>query len=350
MTESSGLIHLGDSQIAIEAAEGLHPMMSNKITVYTSISPSLRRTVQGEEIGPAYQDACLNSWKEAGFRIVSLNCDSEIHELKKREIAVEFVSNGSQSERSKIASLLSLIAKSGNGVAAIINGDCLLIHYGEFIETVSRSALESIVLLERLNLAPATLRPTGAHCYGFDGFFFDTRFIVDLESTDSWLIGEPFWDYWFPLSLIHAGARLKMPDAPSLIHVNHEIGWRWGAWGASLTALRTNLLSWKKLESAFPKDFVTAVRMKQTKMEFVNFVFSWLRSTAERVRLSSEGTEGELLYRFLASLSESKEQQFQNELRQLQVARWARFKFKALRATLPRLHKLPLDPRDEVLE
>ena len=296
--------------------------------------------MQGEEIGPAYQKACINSWKEAGFRIVSLNCDSEIIALKQRGIGVEFVSNGSQSERSKIASLLSLIAESGDRVAGIINADCLLIHYGDFIETMSRTARDSIVLFERLNLDPATLRPTGAHCCGFDGFFFDTRFIVDLESANSWLIGEPFWDYWFPLLLIYAGARLKMPDAPGLIHVNHELGWQQEAWGAKLTALRTNLLSWKNLESTFPRDFVTAARMKQTKLEFAIFVFSWLRSSAERIRLSLEGTEGDLLYRFLAALSESKEQQFQNELSHLQVARWALLKLKAFKATLVRLHRL----------
>jgi hypothetical protein len=325
-------------------------MAPSEITIYTSISPTIRRIVQGEEIGPAYQNACINSWKEAGFRIVSLNCDSEITELTKQGLGVEFVSNGRKNERSKIARLLSLITEANDRVAAIVNADCLLIHYGDFIETMSHSARDSIVLFERLNLDPATLRPTGAHCYGFDGFFFDTRFIVDLEAADSWTIGEPFWDYWLPLSLICAGARLKMPDAPALIHVNHEIRWRWGTWGANLTALRADLLSWKNLESAFPKDFVTAVGIKQTKLEFQTFVFSWLRSTAERVRLSPEGTEGGLLYRFLAGLSESEEQQLRHELDHLRVARWTLSKYKALRKTLARLRKFPPDPRHEVFE
>src|SRR5262249_46291549 len=150
----------------------------------------------------------------------------------------------------------SLIAEAGERTAAIINADCLLIHFGNFIETVSRSARDSIVLFERLNVDPATLRPTGMHCYGFDGFFFDTRFIADLEIADSWLIGEPHWDYWFPLSLISAGATLKMADAPCLLHVNHGIGWRWGTWGTSLSTLRNDLLSLKNLESAFSPDFV----------------------------------------------------------------------------------------------
>jgi hypothetical protein len=329
--------------------KALHLIMSNKITVYTSIPPGFTRLVRGEEAGIAYQNACIDSWKKAGLRVVSLNSESEIHDLKKREIGVEFVSNGTEGGRSKIAGLLSLIAEAEDRVAAIINADCLLIHYGDFIGTMLRSAQNSIVVFERLNLDPATLRPTGGHCYGFDGFFFDTRFIGDLEGIDSWSIGEPFWDYWFPLSLMRGSARLKMPAAPSLMHVNHEINWRAGAWSANLEVLRANLLSMNNLESVFPGDFVTAVRSKQTKFEFVKFLFSWLRSTAERIKLSPEGTEGELLYRFLAGLSESEEQQLRNELGQLQLARWTLFKYRALRGRLARSRKFPLDPWDDVL-
>src|SRR5262249_18597936 len=152
---------------------------------------------------------------------------------QKRGMDVEFISNGSQRDRTKIACVLSSIAKAGDRVAAIINADCLLIHYGDFIKTISRLAQDSIILFERLNLDPDTFRPAGSHCYGFDSFFFDTRFIGDLASSDSWLIGEPFWDYWFPLSMIYAGARLKMPRAPGLVHLNHDTGWRLGTWGAN---------------------------------------------------------------------------------------------------------------------
>lgn len=77
------------------------------------------------------------------------------------------VSNGSPSERPKISSLLSLIAETGDRVAAIINADCLLMHYGDFVETIG-AKFDSPV--GRLNLDLGTLRPTGEHCYGFDGF------------------------------------------------------------------------------------------------------------------------------------------------------------------------------------
>src|ERR1035437_403254 len=229
-----------------------------RMTVYTSIPPSIMRIVQGKEISTAYQNACINSWREAGLRVVSVNCESEIRQLKERGIPVEYVSNGSQRNQSKIAKFLSLIAGSGEPVAGIINADCLLIHYYDFVGAISRAAQNSIVLFERLNLNPSTMRPTGEHCYGFDAFFFDTRFIGDFKSSGSWLIGQPYWDYWFPLMLINAGAKLKI-SAPGLVHVNHDVSWKWADWGTNATELRTSLLQLCNFDTAFPKDFVNAI-------------------------------------------------------------------------------------------
>jgi hypothetical protein len=318
---------------------------SKGMTVYTSIPPSITRIVQGEEIGATYQNACINSWEEAGFRVVSLNCESEIQQLKERGIRVEFISSGSQSERSKIASFLSLIAESGEPVAGIINADCLLIHYHDFIGAISRAAKNSIVLFERLNINPGTMRPTGEHCYGFDAFFFDTRFIGDLKSSGSWLIGQTFWDYWFPLMQIYAGAKLKISVA-GLVHIDHDTGWHWANWGANAMELRKSLLQLHNFETAFPKDFVNAIKKKQTKRKFSDFVFYWLRSTAEQVKLSPAGTEGEFFYRLFSALSESKEPQFESELRCLRILRWTRFQYKRFRGRLGQLWRSTL-PGDE---
>jgi hypothetical protein len=312
---------------------------SKRVTVYTSIPPSIRRIVQGKEIGTIYQNACINSWREAGLRVVSLNCESEIQQLKERGISVEYVSNGSQSDRSKIANFLSLITESGEPVAGIINADCLLIHYHDFISAISRAAQNSIMLFERLNINPDTMRPTGEHCYGFDAFFFDTRFIGDFKNSGSWLIGQTYWDYWFPLMLMNAGAKLKI-SAPGLVHVNHDVSWKWADWGTNATELRTSLLLLRNFDTVFPKDFVNAIKKKQTKNKFADFVFSWLRSNAEHVKLSADGTEGEFFYRLFSALSESKEPQFESELRCLRILRWRRFQYKRFRGGLAQLRRL----------
>src|ERR1035437_3748061 len=226
-----------------------------RMTVYTSIPPSIMRIVQGKEISTAYQNACINSWREAGLRVVSVNCESEIRQLKERGISGEYVSNGSQRNQSKIAKFLSLIAGSGEPIAGIINAYCLLIHYHDFVGAISRAAQNSIVLFERLNLNPSTMRPTGEHCYGFDAFFFDTRFVSGIKSGSAWLIGQTFWDYWFPLMLTYGGAKLKI-FAPALVHINHDTRWSWENWAANLTELRVSLLELHDFDTVFPAEFV----------------------------------------------------------------------------------------------
>jgi hypothetical protein len=322
----------------------------SKITIYTSIPPKIARTLKGAEAGASYQKACINSWKEAGFEVVSLNNECEINELKTRGLNVQLISNGTDSERSSIENFFKLIMASEDRVVAIINADCLLMHYDNFFRAIGQAARESIVLFERLNLAPETMRPTGLHCFGFDGFFFDSSFIRYVDRVEPWLIGQPFWDYWFPLSLINVGARLKMPDAPGLIHVNHEMRWQWTAWSDKLTALRSSILSMRNLDSAFPTEFGNAVRARQTKFEFQNFIFSWLRSAAERIKLFPTGTAGEFLYRFLAGLADSKEQELQEELRQLRFATWGLSKYKKLRRMVGGMRKRQMDPRDGIFE
>ena len=79
------------------------------VTVYTSIPPLLIRQSQGEDYGDSYQKECINSWREAGFRIVSVNSDCEIDTFLEKGYDIEFVSNGSLHDRTKIEAFLSAI-------------------------------------------------------------------------------------------------------------------------------------------------------------------------------------------------------------------------------------------------
>ena len=92
---------------------------------------------------------------------------------------------------------------------------------GVAIGNVLKATEGSIILLERLDIDPKTMRATGSHALGFDAFFFDTRFIENVDDAGDWTIGEPVWDYWFPLVMHIAGAYLKAPNAPIIVHLNH---------------------------------------------------------------------------------------------------------------------------------
>ena len=137
----------------------------HQVTLYTSVPPRLIRQTQLEDYGDLYQKECINSWKEAGFKIVSFNPDCEIDALLGKGYDVEFVSNGSSGNRTKIGTFLSAIRDFGENVAGIINADCFLMNPGVAIGNVLKATEGSIILLERLDIDPKTMRATGSHAF-----------------------------------------------------------------------------------------------------------------------------------------------------------------------------------------
>ena len=90
-------------------------MPTTEITLYTSIQPQLKRPVRGRDFGPAWQRACIGSWKAAGFRIVSFNTPAELEALRSLESIVEFQQIAADRERRRLQIFLRLrrIQKTG---------------------------------------------------------------------------------------------------------------------------------------------------------------------------------------------------------------------------------------------
>src|SRR5579862_5429125 len=170
------------------------------IALYTSIPPQLRRAMGKVEYGDAYQKECVDSWISGGFRVVSVNREAEIPFLASKFPQVEFVDSGTDDVRTRIQIFLQKVAASGDGISGIINADCYLLDAGSIADRLRFAAQGSVVLLRRINIDGATMRPTGRKCPGFDGFLFDTSFLGQIEDLGNWAIGTPWWDYWFPIA------------------------------------------------------------------------------------------------------------------------------------------------------
>jgi len=314
--------------------------LNNATRIYTSLPPNMARMVVDKEF-EGYYLGCISSWQAAGFEIISVNSDSEIDALREYRHLLEFISNGTRESRTKIRTFIELIIQSGNRVAGITNADCLLLSYDKFVHRLLESAEGSIVLLERINLDSTSMRPTGRHCSGFDGFLFDTRFLENIKSCGEWLIGEPFWDYWFPLMVIGGGARLKAPAAPILLHVDHHHSWQMDVWRANGRKFAESLLPYAQ-NDAFPLEIAQLVgRVGSEGLSLERHVdklsqatFEWLRSRAEAVALSEVGTHAELVSLLLLGLAGSKELEFRDQLERLKFKRWIGKRYSAARQAM----------------
>jgi hypothetical protein len=189
-------------------------MPLSESVLFTSIPPSLKRMVQGTDFGPAWQAACVRSWKDAGFRIVSLNTADEVSRMHLFLAGVEFFEIPEDRTRPLIAASFAVSTASGAKIVGIINADCLLI---DQIGLGTRLAerLDGIAIVQRFNIDQNTLRPTGQTCFGFDAFFFTTAALSAIEPDAMWRIGDNWWDYWLPMAFYFGGLRTKDVAASS---------------------------------------------------------------------------------------------------------------------------------------
>ena len=308
----------------------------HKVTLYTSVPLQLKRETKSEDYGVSYQKECINSWREAGFKIASLNADCEIDILLGKGYDIEFISNGGSQNRTKIATFLSTIRNSGESVAGIINADCFLMNPGMAIGNILKAAEGSVILLERLNIDPNMMRATGSRSLGFDAFFFDTRFIENIVDGDNWTIGDPVWDYWFPLVMHIAGASLKAPNAPIIVHLNHVQQWRGVDSRASGSKLLRDLLS-LDLEGRLPVELAQQVRKFNFEGQpgpidvdrWEECIIPWLKTFPETFSLCPSGGPGDFVCRMLAGMADSNEFQLEHQLNTVTLGYWIQAKRRA---------------------
>jgi hypothetical protein len=313
----------------------------NRITLYTSIPPRLIRQSQQEDYGESYQNECINSWREAGFRVVSINPGCEIEALVGKEYDVEFLSNGSSQNRTTLGAFLSTIAASREDVAGIINADCYLMSPGVAIDNLLKAATGAIILLERLNIDPNTMRACSSSIVGFDGFFFDTRFVARINDGDNWTIGNPIWDYWFPLAMHIGGAIVKAPSSPIIFHLTHEPVWSYADVGAA--AIKLLRLLCLDLEGRLPAELAREIHnicngRKVEEVDLCSFcecMGSWLRRSSQKFCLCPPGSPGEFVSRMLAGMAATatRESRLPPKRRALSIVK---------EATLNRFHSLLL--------
>ncbi|SHH64980.1 hypothetical protein [Bradyrhizobium erythrophlei] len=276
------------------------------LTLFTSLPPSTTRIVDGYDFGPAYQRACIASWIAAGFDVVSLNPENEIAELRKYDYPINYLI--SPNPRPKIFEFLKEASRSPSDLTGIINADCLLLNYPAFVQGILSGAREGLVMLERVNIDPNNLLPTGQTCLGFDAFFFNKSHASRLTIDPDLAVGQPWWDYWFPMEFVVSGIKLLRPQSPLVFHLDHEQGWsqaRWLHYGRKfMTRFSVVDGTGTSSFSAGLHEFLGSGSAEKDDLGgFGDWCFNWLRDNAEYLKVSQDPTAAELFGRILAAIT-----------------------------------------------
>lgn len=272
--------------------------MADRVKLYTSFSPRPKRLLGKSEAGPSYIAECIASWRRAGFDVVSLNNAREINELSGFKYDVDYQQVAV--DRPRIADFLRAIRASGKPVAGIINSDVFLAPHPEWPGFIASLGANGMMMVERINIDPASLLPTGRSCYGFDAFVFSTDLLSQIDVSWEFLFGEPWWDYWFPLAYVAAGGKLMTINAPVLFHLDHTQNWNQAQWIANA---RKTIGYFQRFSGQLPEDIVARVRRLSKLADiseselgpFAHWCFARLRRMAEAVRIPEPSDDVSLL-------------------------------------------------------
>jgi hypothetical protein len=209
--------------------------VSSSLPLFTSIRPP----AAGDD-DELYLRECLSSWRAAGFRPVAVNGPAETESLQSLNLPIEF-SPMPTDGKPRIGAILSAIRASGDRFAGIINSDCKIMGYPGLASMIRDGLDRSCILAWRVDVGEG-IKPA-ATSHGFDAYFFDTRFLP--EDDIGFSIGDPWWDYWFPLVCEMRGARLETLAVPLLTHKVHPLNWQRRNWEAGAHRFWTALRGWK---------------------------------------------------------------------------------------------------------
>jgi tetratricopeptide (TPR) repeat protein len=199
------------------------------IAVATSIPPRLVRQNAGRSIGDEYQELCIRSWIESGFRILSVNDQEEISNLAARYPDVDFVatdrnaSTWSGRKNPYIADMLLALKGASEPVLGIINSDLIFEPSSAWRTHLPSLVGQAIVVGQRCNATSLLRGAFQRYPFGFDCFFFD-KFVAGkaLETAMPFAMGLPWWDYWLPCVAAFNNRRILVVDRPSIVHLDHK--------------------------------------------------------------------------------------------------------------------------------
>jgi hypothetical protein len=273
------------------------------VTLYTSLRPRIERIFAGRDIGAAYQRACITSWRQFGFDIISFNSRSEIDALSGCNYDVTF--QEIDLDRPRIVHFFRHFQNSRKAVAGIVNADCLLLGNEMIISTILKAAKSGLVMLERMNVRAEDAHVTGTSCYGFDFFCFGSELLRHQEFDEEILIGTPWWDYWLPLAYQQAGGTLFSPIAPLLIHIDHLQNWSKENWYIQAKRMHAALALHSQEAVAFPfVKYGYSEELSDTEIDSLAAeAFHWLKKSAHPIKVDDPFAS--LLLSFLAGIDQA---------------------------------------------
>lgn len=202
------------------------------LTVFSSLPPGMNRFDQdGRNIGNEHYEACLQSWRNQGFNIMTVNSAKEpISDFVKRfAIPTVTVDRDATATSGKplvyFSDFMKLIHTHADGPVIITNADIELdIDRGDLdrLQTLQRG---TFVCEPRIDYQHGRRRDGRTYTGGFDFFALHRDDLPALFDCDL-VFGMPWWDHYIPVALLARRFKhIRLSEASGIYHLDHSERW-----------------------------------------------------------------------------------------------------------------------------
>ena len=263
-----------------------HAAMSDALIV-TSLPPRPSRLVKGADVGPAYFAQCIQSWRAAGFDVLSINPATELEAVAALGLPVKLAA-ATGPGLPLISEMLAVARASGSRLVGIVNADCHILPVMNLRELLQRRSAGRMLLCERVERDQASLLPLVETYGGFDGFFFNPQ-EIDLRLAAAcdagFRFGDVWWDFWFPCLAMASGVEVRRLMQPVLGHLNHAFRWSEQNYAENRGRMLEALPLLARQPSARPELAAFAEVMGRSAqsdlLAFAHIMRRWLRNSAD---------------------------------------------------------------------
>lgn len=193
----------------------------------TSISP--------KHLNQGIQKVAVKSWIDLGMKVVSMNNPSEIELLKEEYKEVKFVSSYRTMEilfqrpLISVNALLDYAKEQKEDHFMIINSDIIIKDVYNMLPGIKERMDAAVTMVKRRDF-DTDINQHKVFESGIDIFFIHKKFL-NIFPQSIYCIGECWWDYWIPYTLIKNGITLHKLNEPFAFHKTHNIQYDMFKWG-----------------------------------------------------------------------------------------------------------------------
>lgn len=180
------------------------------------------------------QTKAMQTWKDAGFDVISCNVEEEIEPLQKvfpQVTFVKLVRSGKEKTGKPFPFIYDILWALENNIVED-NEVCGIVNSDIFIRNLSASVIkdylikheDTILFLHRYDIEDE-LDVEGEYYFsGVDAFFFLVKHLEKFPDR-GFMLGRPEWDHWFLYEATKAGLQVREIKNKIAFHIKHRQRW-----------------------------------------------------------------------------------------------------------------------------